>query len=64
MAADDDAPHYPLWTSGLVALAVVLGALWLVGIVIGALLSLLKVAIIVVLAAAVVAWAVGKKADR
>jgi hypothetical protein len=64
MAADDDAPRYPLWTYGLVALAVVLGALWLVGVVIGALLSLLKVAIIVVLAAAAVAWAVGKKAER
>lgn len=64
MAAADDAPRYPLWTYGLVAVAVILAALWLLGAVIGFLLGVLKLAIIVVLAAALLAWAVGKKAER
>jgi hypothetical protein len=64
MAADDDATRYPLWSYGLVGVAIVLAVLWLVGAVIGFLLSLIKLAIVVVLAAALVAWALGKKTDR
>jgi hypothetical protein len=64
MAADDDAPRYPLWTYGLVGVAMVLAVLWLVGTVIGFLLGLIKLAVVIVLAGALVAWALGKKADR
>jgi hypothetical protein len=48
----------------VVAIAVVLAALWLVGVVLHFLIGLVKVAIVVVLAVAVVAWAVGKKVER
>ena len=57
-------PRYPTWTYAVVAIAVVLAALWLVGAVVHFLVGLVKVAIVVVLAIAVIAWAVGKKVER
>jgi hypothetical protein len=57
-------PSTPLWWYGLVAVAVVLAGLWLISAVVGFLLGLVKLAVIVILAIAVIGWAVNKKADR
>jgi len=61
--ADADRPSTPLWWYGLVAVAAVLAALWLVSAVVGLLLGLVKVAVLVILAIAIVGWIVNKKAD-
>ncbi len=44
--------------------AVVLAALWLISAVVGFLFGLVKLAVIVILAIALVGWIVGKKAAR
>lgn len=61
---DDDAPRYPLWVYGVVGLAIVLGAIWLLAAAVGLLLGLVKVAIVVVLSIALIAWLIGKRAER
>jgi hypothetical protein len=53
-----------LWTYAVVAVAVVLAALWLLAAVIHFVVGLVKVAIVVVLALALMAWVVGKKSER
>ena len=45
-------------------LAVLLIALWVVNVVVGFLLGLVKVAIVVILAIALVSWVLGNKAER
>jgi hypothetical protein len=62
--ADVERPSTPLWWYGLVAIAVVLAALWLISAVLGFLFGLVKIAVIVILAVALIGWVVGKKADR
>lgn len=64
MAAEEQGPRYPLWAYGAVGVALVLAALWLIAAVIGFVLGLIKLAVVVVLAVALVAWIVGHKADR
>jgi hypothetical protein len=53
-----------LWWYGLVGLAVLLIALWVVKLVVGFVLGLVKVAIVVILAIALVSWVLGSKAER
>jgi hypothetical protein len=62
--ADVERPSTPLWWYALVGVAVVLAAIWLVSAVVGFLLGLVKLAVVVILAIAVVGWIVGKKAAR
>lgn len=62
--AEAERPSTPLWWYGLVGLAAILAALWVISAVVGFLLGLLKIAIVVILAIAVVSWVVGRKADR
>jgi len=62
--ADVERPSTPLWWYAIVAVAVVLAALWLVSAVVGFLFGILKLAVIVILAIAFVGWIVGKKASR
>jgi hypothetical protein len=62
--AEVERPSTPLWWYALVAIAVVLAALWLISAVIGFLFGLVKLAVVVILAVAVVGWIVGKKASR
>jgi hypothetical protein len=62
--ADVERPSTPLWWYALVGIAVVLAAIWLVSAVVGFLFGLLKLAVIVILAVALVGWIVGKKASR
>ena len=54
----------PLWWYGLVALAALLVALWVVKLVVGFVLGVVKVAIVVILAIALVSWVLGSKAER
>ena len=61
--ADVERPSTPLWWYAIVAIAAVLAALWLISAVVGFLFSLLKLAVIVVLAIGLVGWIVGKKAS-
>jgi hypothetical protein len=53
-----------LWWYGLVGLAVLLAALWVVKLVVGFVLGLVKLAIVVILAIALVSWVMGNKAER
>jgi hypothetical protein len=62
--ADVERPSTPLWWYAVVAVAVVLAALWLLSAIIGFLFGLLKIVVIVVLAVALIGWIVGKKAAR
>jgi hypothetical protein len=62
--AAPERPTTPLWWYGLVALAGVLAVLWAVKVVVGFVLGLVKVAIVLILAVALVSWALGNKADR
>ena len=62
--ADVERPSTPLWWYALVGIAIVLAAIWLISAVVGFLLGLVKVAVIVILAVAVIGWLVGKKASR
>ena len=65
MARDPvDAPRYPTWAYVVVAVAIVLAAIWLLGAVVHFIIGLVKVAVVLVLALALVAWIVGKKAER
>jgi hypothetical protein len=57
-------PTTPLWWYGLVALAALLVALWVVKLVVGFVLGVVKVAIVVILAIALVSWVLGSKAER
>jgi hypothetical protein len=62
--AAPERPTTPLWWYGLVGLAVVLAALWVVKVVVGIALGLVKVAIVVILAIALVSWVLGNKVER
>jgi hypothetical protein len=62
--ADVERPSTPLWWYAIVAIAVVLAALWLISAAVGFLLSVLKLVVIVILAVAFVGWIVGKKTRR
>jgi hypothetical protein len=62
--ADVERPFTPLWWYALVGVAVVLAALWLISAVVGFLFGLVKLAVIVILAIALVGWIVGKKTAR
>lgn len=62
--AAPERPTTPLWWYVLVGLAVLLAALWVVNVVVGFLLGLVKVAIVVILAIALVSWVLGNKAER
>ena len=53
-----------MWWYGLVALAALLAALWVVKLVVGLALALVKLAILVILAIALVSWVLGSKAER
>ena len=57
-------PTTPLWWYGLVALAALLVVLWVVKVVVGFVLGLVKVAIVVILVIAAVSWVLGSKAER
>jgi hypothetical protein len=57
-------PSTPLWWYGLVAIAAVLAGLWLISTAIGFVFGLVKVVVVVVLAIAIIGWAVGKKTSR
>ncbi len=58
------APRYPTWASVAVAIAIVLAAIWLLAAVVHFIIGLVKVAVVVVLAVALVAWVLGKKSER
>ena len=62
--AAPERPTTPLWWYGLVGLAALLVVLWVVSVVVGFVLGLVKVAIVVILAIALVSWVVGSKAER
>lgn len=62
--AAPERPATPLWWYGLVAVAAVLAVLWLTAAVVGFLLGLVKLAVLVILAAAAVSWVLNSKADR
>jgi ABC-type uncharacterized transport system permease subunit len=62
--ADVERPSTPLWWYAIVVIAIVLAGLWLLSAIIGFLFGLLKIAVVVVLAVALVGWIVGKKASR
>ncbi len=57
-------PSTPWWWYGLVAIAALLAVLWVVSAIVGFLLGLVKLAIVVILAVAVIGWIVNAKADR
>jgi hypothetical protein len=61
---EPERPATPLWIYGLVALAAVLAFLWVVKVIVGVLLGFVKVAIVVILAAAVVGWVLEQKTER
>jgi hypothetical protein len=60
----DEETRYPIWVYAVVGVAIVLAVLWLVRAVLGALAGLIQTAIIVVLALAVIGWAVNQKNER
>ena len=62
--AAPERPTTPLWWYGLVGLAALLAALWVVKLVVGFALALVKLAILVILAIALVSWVLGSKAER
>jgi hypothetical protein len=62
--AAPERPTTPLWWYGLVALAVLLAALWVVNVIVGFALGLIKVAVVVILAIAAISWAVNQKGAR
>jgi uncharacterized membrane protein len=64
MAAPDDKLRYPLWTYAVVGVAILLAVMWTIAAVIGFLVGLVKVVIVLVLAAALVAWVIGQKSER
>ncbi len=53
-----------MWAYVVVAAAIVLAAIWLLAAVVHFIIGLVKVAVVLVLAIALVAWIVGKKAER
>ncbi|HEX4819113.1 MAG TPA: hypothetical protein VFV00_02815 [Acidimicrobiales bacterium] len=57
-------PATPLWWYGLVAIAILLAAVWLISAVLGFLLGLVKLAVIVILVIALLGWVIRSKADR
>jgi len=62
--ADDEAGGAPGWWPVVVGIAVVLGALWLFKVVVGVIVGLVQIAILVVLAVALIGWAVNHKLER
>ena len=62
--AAPERPTTPLWWPLLVAVAVVLAVVWLISAVVGFLLGLVKLAVLVILAIAVVGWVIRSKSDR
>jgi hypothetical protein len=62
--AAPERPTTPLWWYGLVGLAALLAVLWIVKLVVGFVLGLVKVAIVVILAIALVSWVLTSKAER
>lgn len=62
--AAPERPSTPLWWYGLVAFAALLAVLWVVKVVVGFVLGLVKVAIVVILAIALVSWVLDRKAAR
>ena len=62
--AAPERPTTPLWWPALVAIAVVLAVVWLISAVVGFLLGLVKLAVLVILAIAVVSWVVRSKSAR
>ncbi|MEY2452834.1 MAG: hypothetical protein QOD92_2408 [Acidimicrobiaceae bacterium] len=62
--AANERPTTPIWWYGLVGLAALLAALWVLSVVVGFVLGLVKVAIVVILAIALVSWVLGSKAER
>jgi hypothetical protein len=53
-----------MWWYGLVGLAAILAALWALSVVVGFLLGLVKAAVLLILAVAIVSWVLGNKAAR
>ena len=64
MAANEERPSTPLWWSVLVLVAAVLAIFWVIGVVIGFLVGLIKIAVLVILSIAIVGYVLGRKADR
>ena len=64
LVAAPERPTTPLWWYGLVGLAALLAVLWIVKLVVGFVLGLVKVAIVVILAIALVSWVLTSKAER
>jgi energy-coupling factor transporter transmembrane protein EcfT len=62
--AASERPATPLWWYALVGFAILLVALWVVNVVVGFFLGLVKVAILVILAVALVRWVLVSKAER
>jgi hypothetical protein len=62
--ADSDSDlRFPIWAYVAVGIAAVLAVLWLVQAVLGALAGLVQLIIIVVLAMAVIGWAVNRQSE-
>ena len=57
-------PSTPWWWYGLVALALVFAAMWLISAVVGFIFGIIRLAVVVVLAVALIGWVVNKKAAR
>jgi hypothetical protein len=64
VVAANERPTTPIWWYGLVGLAALLAALWVLSVVVGFVLGLVKVAIVVILGIALVSWVLGSKAAR
>ena len=60
----DNETRYPLWAYAAVGIAALLVLLWIVRAVLGAIAGLINLAIIVVVAMAVIGWAVNRQNDR
>ncbi|MEO7555558.1 MAG: hypothetical protein ABIV94_03005 [Acidimicrobiales bacterium] len=61
---DDEARGAPWWWPLVVGVALVLGALWLLKVVVGVIVGLVQIAILVVLAIALIGWALNHKLER
>jgi hypothetical protein len=62
--AEVERPSTPIWWYLLVAVAVVLAVVWLLGTVISFVFGLVKLAVLIILGLAVVGYVVSRKADR
>ena len=61
---DGDRPSTPFWWYGLVALALVFAVMWVISAVVGFVFSIIRLAVLVILAVALIGWVVNKKAAR